>query len=204
MEPPHDTTALLREAREGRPEASSALFERLYDELRRLAHVRLRAHPPGATIDTTGLVHEAYLRLVEPARVEAVDRAHFLALATRAMRYVVLDRARARTRQKRGGSGVDVPLDGVQVAADERAAEVLALDEALDRLQGRAPRLAEVVAFRFYGGLTYEEVAEATGRSVATAERDWVRARMWLYHDLHEADPPDGHEGKGTPPTILG
>jgi RNA polymerase sigma factor (TIGR02999 family) len=199
--PLSDTTALLMDAREGRPEASDALFERLYGELHRLAHARLSVHRPGATLDTTGLIHEAYLRLVEPGRVAAADRTHFLALATRAMRYVVLDRARARARQKRGGAGVAVPLDAVQVAADERAAEVLALDEALERLRTHSPRLAEVVEYRFFGGLSYDEVAEATGRSVATVERDWVRARVWLYRALQEAGGASAGGGEGNGPT---
>ena len=189
MGPSVDTTALLRDARAGRRVASDALFERVYDELRWLAHARLRALHPGATLDTTGLVHEAYLRLVDPGRVAPVDRAHFVALAARAMRYVVLDRARAR--QKRDGQGV--PLDEAEVVADERAADVLALDEAVERLRARAPRLAEVVEYRFFAGLTYDEIAETTGRSVATVERDWVRARAWLYRAMRE----DATAGRG-------
>jgi RNA polymerase sigma factor (TIGR02999 family) len=187
MRPSSDTTALLLDARAGRRDAADALFERLYDELRRLAHARLGAHAPGATLDTTGLVHEAYLRLVDRTRATPSDRAHFLALAARAMRFVLIDRARARAREKRGGPDAAVPLDDAEVAADERAADVLALDEALERLRDYAPRLAEVVEYRFFGGLNYEEVAEATGRSVATVERDWVRARVWLYRALQEA-----------------
>ncbi len=164
-----------------------ALFERLYGELRRLARARLASLRGGETLNTTGLVHEAYLRLIAPERVAPVDRAHFLALAARAMRYVVLDHARARARLKRGGPHAALPLDPDQVAADERAADVLALDDALVRLRARAPRLAETVEYRFYAGLGYAEIAEATGRSVATVERDWVRARAWLYRDLRDA-----------------
>jgi RNA polymerase sigma factor (TIGR02999 family) len=199
MEPAVDTTALLLDARAGRREAADALFGRLYGELRRLARARLRALRPGATLNTTGLVHEAYLRLVDPARVAAVDRTHFVALAARAMRYVLLDRARARVRQKRGRGRAPLPLDAVQVAADERAAEVVALDEALDHLAARFPRLAEVVEYRFFGGLSYDEIAEVTGRSVATVERDWVRARTWLFRSLKEA-PPGGGAGEGNEP----
>ena len=167
--------------------AGDALFEHLYGELRRLARARLSGLRGGETLNTTGLVHEAYLRLIAPERVAPVDRAHFLALAARAMRYVVLDHARARARLKRGGRDAALPLDRVQVAADERAADVLALDEALARLRARAPRLADTVELRFFGGLGYAEIAEATGRSVATVERDWVRARAWLYRDLRDA-----------------
>lgn len=189
-----DTTALLLDARGGNEGASDVLFERLYDELRGLARARLSAHRPGATLDTTGLVHEAYLRLVDGARIAPADRAHFLALAARAMRYVLLDRARARIRDKRGGAQRALPLDAVQVAADERAAEMLVLDEALEQLQAQSARLAEIVEYRFFGGLTYDEIAEVTGRSVATVERDWVRARLWLYRTMQDG------EGEGSPP----
>lgn len=187
--PSTDTTGLLLDARAGRRESADALFERLYEELRGLAHARLSGHRPGATLDTTGLVHEAYLRLVDRSRVTANDRAHFLALASRAMRFVLLDRARARVRQKRGGPRTDLPLDEVQVAADEKAVDLLVLDGALSGLRAHSERLADVVEYRFFGGLTYDEMAEATGRSVATVERDWVRARTWLYRALQ------GHEG---------
>ena len=206
MEPPvADTTTLLREAQAGQRGASDVLFERLYDELRSLAHARLSGHRPGATLDTTGLVHEAYLRLIDRERVTPADRAHFVALAARAMRYVLLDRARARVREKRGGPRAAVPLDAVQVAADERAADLLALDEALERLRAQSARLAEVVEYRFFGGLTYDEIAEVTGRSVATVERDWVRARLWLYRAMREggageeAIRRDGEGNRGDP-----
>ncbi|MEM1042104.1 MAG: ECF-type sigma factor [Bacteroidota bacterium] len=189
MEPAADTTALLCDARAGRPDAAERLFEHLYGALREIAHARLSAHRPAATVATTGLVHEAYLRLIDQTRAAPADRAHFLALASRAMRFVLLDRARARLRQKRGGPHAPVSLDAVQVAADERAAELVALDDALDRLRTRSERLAETVEFRFFGGLTYSEIAEATGRSVATAERDWVRARLWLHRALQDAPP---------------
>jgi len=187
-----DTTGLLRSARAGRRESADALFEHLYDELHALAHARLSGHRPGATLETTGLVHEAYLRLVDRSRVTATDRAHFFALAARAMRFVLIDRARARTRDKRGGSRARVPLDAVQVAADEAAFDLLVLDDALTRLRSRSERLAEVVEYRFFGGLTYEEMAGVTGRSVATLERDWVRARLWLHRALR--DPGEGEK----------
>ncbi len=186
MEPSADTTALLLDARAGRCEAADELFGHLYDTLREIARARLSAHRPGATLDTTGLVHEAYLRLVDRARVTPADRAHFLALASRAMRFVLLDRARARTRQRRGGPRPPLPLDAVQVAADERAVDVLALDAALGHLRAHSERLAEIVEYRFYGGLSYDEIAEVTGRSVATAERDWVRARLWLHRAMQD------------------
>jgi RNA polymerase sigma factor (TIGR02999 family) len=184
-EPP--TTELLLEARAGRREAADALFERLYHELRSIARIRLRGHRPGATLDTTGLVHEAYLRLVNLSQVTPEDRAHFLALASRAMRFVLLDLARARGRHKRGGGRPDVPLDTVQIAAEERAEDLLSLDRALDDLRAHSGRLADVVEYRFFGGLTYREMSTVTGRSVATVERDWARARTWLYRAMRDA-----------------
>ena len=180
----HDTTVLLRRVGEGDAEAAEALYARVYDALRDLARQRLRGHRPGDTLDTTSLVHEAYLRLADGAPPS--DRPHFLALASRAMRYVLVDHARARTAQKRGGGRADLSLTAVQLAADERAADLVALDEALDRLRARSDRLADTVELRFFGGLSYPEVAEATGRSVATVERDWVRARAWLQRALNE------------------
>jgi RNA polymerase sigma factor (TIGR02999 family) len=206
MEPTStDTTTLLLDARAGNEEASDVLFGRLYDELRRIAHARLSAQRPGATLDTTGLVHEAYLRLVDGALVTPADRAHFLALAARAMRYVLLDRARARLRQKRGRGRTPLPLDALQIAAEERAEELLALDEALERLRANSARLAAVVEYRFFGGLTHDEIAEVTGLSVATVERDWTRARMWLYRAMREGDGvPARREGRDGDPAIGG
>jgi RNA polymerase sigma factor (TIGR02999 family) len=176
-----DTTQLLRAARGGDRAAFDLLFSRVYDELRRIAHQRLSRYRPGETLDTTGLVHEAYLKLVDPTVAGAQDRAHFLALASRAMRFIVIDHARARQVQKRGGGEADLPLDEVQIAAEEPAAELLALDRALEQLSALDERQSKLVEYRFFGGLTYEEIAEVTGLSVRTVKRDWVRARTWLY-----------------------
>lgn len=181
-EPP--TTELLFHARAGRRDAIDALFERLYDELRDIASIRLGSHRPGTTLDTTGLVHETYLRLVGRSQVTPEDRAHFLALASKAMRFVLLDLARARGRQKRGGGRSMVPVDTIQVAAEDRAADLLSLERALDGLRMHSERLADLVEYRFFGELTYREMAMVTGRSVATVERDWVRARTWLYRAM--------------------
>ena len=182
-----DTTQLLLAARGGDRPAFDRLFAHVYDALRELAHRRLVAHRPGETLDTTGLVHEAYLRLVDGPRVGWGDRAHFYALASRAMRFVLVDYARARTAQKRGGRTPDVPLDLVQVAADDRAADLLALADAVERLAALDPRLGDVVEYRFFGGLTFDEIAATTGRSVPTVKRDWARARTWLYRSLEPA-----------------
>ena len=163
------------------PEAAPA-FDAVYDELRHLAHGLLRRRTPGETLNTTALVHEAYLKL-DGRDGAAVDRTHFFALAARAMRFILVDHARARQAVKRGGRGVTFgPAHDV---ADLRADEVLALDEALARLADEQPRLAQVVELRFFGGLTFEEAAEVTGVSVRTAKRDWDLARAWLHRAVH-------------------
>ena len=191
-----DTTQLLRQAGAGDRQAHDRLFARVYDDLRAVAHRRLRAGlrrgQAGETLGTTALVHEAYLRLADGPYAGYADRAHFYAMAARAMRFVLVDYARERTAAKRGGAAVDVPLDAVgdalQVAADDRADDVLALAAALERLGAVSPRLRDVVDLRFFAGLTFDEVAEVTGTSVATVKRDWTRARAWLYQSMHDDD----------------
>ena len=194
MASPSDTTQLLQAARAGDAAAREQLWPRLYDELRRIAHARLLRHRPGETLSTTALVHEAYLKLVDRTTADWNDRTHFLSLAARAMRFILTDYARAQTAQKRGGPDADLRLDGLQVAADgdvaQRAADLLTLDAALDRLAALSERLAEVVELHFFGGLTLLEIAEATGRSEATVKRDWRRARTWLYRAMAEDDDP--------------
>ena len=180
-------TQLLQQARSGDRSALDELFPQVYDELRQIAHQRLLRSRPGETLNTTALVHEAYLRLVDQTAAQWQDRSHFFALASRAMRFILIDYSRARTSQKRGGPEAPIPLDTVQIAADERAVELLALDQALEQLTKNDERLGKLVEFRFFGGLTYEEVAEVTGMSVPTVKRDWRRARTWLYHEMQEA-----------------
>jgi len=189
MPTPTSSTELLEAARAGDSRAFDQLFALLYDELRHAAHMRLARQRAGETLNTTALVHEAYLRLVDQTRARWEDRAHFLALASRAMRFVLVDHVRSRTAQKRGGAGWDVPLDAVQIAAESRSADLLALDEALEKLAEFSPRLAQLVEYRFFGGLTHEEIAEITGMSVPTVKRDWARARTWLFRAM-QADEP--------------
>lgn len=185
MEGSNDITQLLRAMRGGDRDRADELFAQVYDELRRIAHQRLSKHRPGATLNTTALVHEAYLRLVDQSQVEWQDRAHFFALSSRAMRFVIIDYVRARTAQKRGGGKDDVPLDDVQLrAADERTADLLTLNDALDQLADVNERLSRLVEYRFFGGLTYKEIAAVTERSVPTVKRDWRRARTWLYQAM--------------------
>ena len=129
-------------------------------------------------------------KLVDQTRAAWQDRAHFFALAARAMRFILVDYARARTAQKRGGTQADLRLDGLQIAeddrADARAEDLLTLNRALDRLAGFDERLSQLVEYRFFGGLTYEEIADVTGRSVPTVKRDWRRARAWLYRVMQD------------------
>lgn len=186
-----DTLSLLRASREGDQSVIDALFSQLYPELRAIAHRQLRAFRPGDTLNTTAVVHEAYMKLVDQGRAEPNDRAHFLALASRAMRFVVVDYARARSTAKRGGDSEKVVIDATEIAGAERADDLLALDEALTRLGALDARLATVVEYRFFGGLEHHEIAQVTGRSVPTIKRDWTRARAWLYREMQGGRAPE-------------
>lgn len=178
-------TDVLTQLRSGRREVLDTLIVTLYDELRDIAHRHRMRRGDDATLVTTALVHEAYLKLVDQSRARWNDRAHFLALAAVAMRHILIDRAKARASAKRGGSYVAVTLDDDVMAIDERPGALLQLNEALDRLAELDARLASVVEYRFFGGLTNEEIAEALGISLRTAERDWAKARLFLRRLLH-------------------
>jgi RNA polymerase sigma factor (TIGR02999 family) len=186
-----ETTQLLIRARAGDPGARESLWPHVYDTLREIARQRLQQYRPGDTLDTTALVHEAYLRLVDGAQVEWQDRAHFFALASRAMRFILVDHARNRSAAKRGGSHGDLRLETVQLVEDaeiaQRAADLITLNDALDCLGEMDGRLGQLVEYRFFGGLSYEEIASVTGRSVPTVKRDWRRARTWLYRSIVDA-----------------
>ncbi|MEM1055386.1 MAG: ECF-type sigma factor [Bacteroidota bacterium] len=188
-----DTTALLLDVSADAPGAVEELFPVVYDELRQIARARLRAHPAVATLDTVALVNEAYVRLVDGTRVTLKDRSHFFALAARAMRFTLVDYARRRAAEKRGGGAVHVTLDERinGTAEEERAAEVLALDESLRRLAEVDERAARVVECRFFGGLTVEETAEAMDLSPRTVKREWQKARLWLTREMQATDGPD-------------
>jgi RNA polymerase sigma-70 factor, ECF subfamily len=188
--PPSVTTWLLR-LREGDPVALEQLLPLVYDELRVLARSQLRAERHGHTLNATALVHEAYLRLCERDRLTPADRRHFFAIAARSMRRVLIDHARARNRQKRGGGAAIQSLGDDAAAADagawltSRAAdELLALDEALQRLAGASERAARVVEHRFFAGLSLEETADVLGVSLKTVQRDWLLARAWLRKEI--------------------
>jgi RNA polymerase sigma factor (TIGR02999 family) len=175
----HDVTRLLAEARDGDADALHRLIPVVYDELRALAH-RQRQRHPGETLNTTALVHEAYEKLAGSDR-DFADRQHFFRLAARCMRGLLIDRARAAHRHKRGGDLAPLPLDAERVAAPEAPDAILALDEALTRLASLDERQAEVVELRYFVGLTIPEAADVLGLSEATIKRDWTAARAWLH-----------------------
>jgi RNA polymerase sigma factor (TIGR02999 family) len=158
----------------------------VYEHLRRLAHRELEREVPGHTLDTTALVHEAYLRLVDQRRGGYRDRSHFLAVATIAMRRILVDHARRHTAAKRGAGARRIPLDLYgDIPAVERGELIVALDDALSRLAQLDSRQARVVECRFFGGLTEEETGEVMGVSVRTIKRDWAKARAWLHQELY-------------------
>jgi RNA polymerase sigma factor (TIGR02999 family) len=191
-----EIAAALSLLRRSAPEGMERLVPLVYAELRRMAHRQLSAEPTGHTLSTTALVHEVYLRLADQTRVEWANGSHFFGLASRAMRRVLVDYARRHRALRRGGAekrplsleGAEAEgnADALTVAA--RGDELLALDEALDRLATFDARAARVVECRFYGGLTEEETAEALGVSRRTVVNDWVIAKGWLYRELRQDD----------------
>jgi RNA polymerase sigma factor (TIGR02999 family) len=165
--------------------ALDGLVALAYDELRAVAHHRLaRLGGAGSTLSTTALVHEMYLKLADHSAADWRDRAHFLAVASLAMRHVLVDCAKARRTLKRGGEQRRISLDDVEIGVDEQADALLQLDEALHRLAAVEPRLARVVECRFFGGLTEEEIADALGVTIRTVRRDWAKARVLLRRAL--------------------
>jgi RNA polymerase sigma factor (TIGR02999 family) len=178
-----EITDLLHDLPQGGDEAMERLFPLVYDRLRRIAHHALQGERPDHTLGTTGLVHEAYLKLVDQTRIQYHDRAHFFAIAARAMRQILVDYARRHRAGKRGG-GRPADLDAGAIALDQRAETLLALDEALDRLARLDPRLGQVVECRFFGGLSEGETAEVVGVTERTVRRDWIKAKGWLRQEL--------------------
>lgn len=188
QQPTLSVTDLLLKARDGDASALADVFPIIYQELRRLAQRQLRKEPDGHTLSPTALVHEAYIRLIDQTRVQWSGRAHFMAIAATEMRRILIDRARRHRSLKRGGSLARVPLEAVELASEERADLLLALDEALTRLKDLDARQAQVVECRFFGGMTEEETAEALGVGTSTVKRDWAKAKSWLYQELYPED----------------
>jgi RNA polymerase sigma factor (TIGR02999 family) len=180
---PADITDLLHRWGEGETDALDQLFPLMYDRMRQLAHQRLRSEPDGS-LNTTALVHEAYLKLVDTPRVTVRDRGHFLGLASRVMRHLLVDHARARKAAKRGLGAAPVRLEDAGWLSDEAVDTVSELDEALQRLHAVDERRTRILEQRYFGGLTLEETAEALGVSLATVKRELRSARAWLALEL--------------------
>jgi len=182
--PPSEITNLLVRSGQGDKSALDQLLPLVYQELRRLAHHQLQQERAGHSLQTTALVHEAYLRLAGQQEVDWQNRYHFFALAAQMMRRVLVDYARARQSEKRGGGAVQVSLSQAESKAEDRAAEVIALDEALSRLATLDRRQSQVIELRYFGGLSVEETAAVLQVSPSTVLGDWRQARAWLYLQL--------------------
>lgn len=180
-----DVTRLLQQLHAGDAAALDQLYPLVYDELRRAAVRALARERVAHTLQATELVHEAYLKLLGPLHVDWQNRAHFLAVAARAMRQILVDHARRRHAEKRGGGVEHVTLGDPEADPSLPAEELLALDDALHRLEEVEPRLRTVVEYRFFGGLTEREIAQVLGVTERTVQRDWVKARAWLYKEIY-------------------
>lgn len=183
---------ILEAAEPGDPSAADQLLPLVYDELRALAHQRMANEPPGQTMQTTALVHEAYLRLVGDPDLRWANRAHFFAAAAKAIRRILVDRARRRRAVKHGGGRARVSLDQLEVTCDDTGPigpeDFVALDEALHRLDRIDPRKAQIVMLRYFAGLTIEDTAQALGLSRTTIKDQWQFARAWLYREMTRND----------------
>jgi RNA polymerase sigma-70 factor (ECF subfamily) len=182
----HEITQLLVAWNNGDRVALEKLIPLVHTELHRIAHRRMAAERPGHILQTTALVNEAYMRLIDWKNVEWRNRAHFFGLAAQIMRHILVDFARAQDREKRGGGGLQVSLSQADKIDDEHSADLVALDDALQALEKLDARQARVVELRFFGGLNQEETAEALKVSVGTVRRDWSIAEAWLYRELHQ------------------
>ncbi|MEE9577387.1 MAG: sigma-70 family RNA polymerase sigma factor [Gemmatimonadota bacterium] len=191
-EPPSTVTRLLDELRAGDSSAFNRLLPFVYQDLKERAHAQRRRWEGDQTLNTTALLNEAYLKLATAAKPDWENRAHFLAVAAKAMRRILIDYARIRRAEKRGGDRVQVTLDKLNLdpgpnLSSERAEALLALDRSLERLSGRNERQSRTVECRFFGGMTIPDTAEALGISLATVQRDWAMAKVWLYRDMQRA-----------------
>jgi RNA polymerase sigma-70 factor (ECF subfamily) len=181
---PHEVTQLLVEWSNGDKSALDKLMPLIYEELKRLAHHYMSRERPGHTLQTTAVVNEAYMRLINRKSIHWQNRAHFFAIAAQSMRSILVDHARSHAYAKRGGGAHKITLDEAMIVSQQKAAEVLALDDALKELAALDPQQTRVVELRFFGGLTIEETAEVLHLSPATIKREWQTAKAWLYHEL--------------------
>lgn len=182
--PAEDITGLLINWGNGDKAALDRVIPLVYEELRQLAHRQMRRERAGDSFQTTALVHEAYLRLVDYKRMRPRDRAHFFGIAAQAMRRILIERARSRGSAKRGSGGQKVSLEEVEDISNARAAGLIALDDALTILSTIDPRKAKIVELKYFGGLTIEETAEVLEISTPTVERDWQTAKIWLHREI--------------------
>jgi RNA polymerase sigma factor (TIGR02999 family) len=181
---PHRLTELLIAWGNGNQAALEQLFPMVYEELSRLAHRYMRRERPGHSLQTTAVVHEAYLRLIDQKQVHWQNRAHFFAIAAQMMRRILITHAQSHAYAKRGGGMLKVSLDEAAILSKERAGELIALDDALERLTAIDSRRSQVVELRFFGGLSNEEIAEVLKISPNTVTRDWNVAKAWLYREM--------------------
>jgi RNA polymerase sigma factor (TIGR02999 family) len=186
-----EVTLLLGEWRGGDQDALEKLIPLIQPELHRLAHHYMSRERPGQTLQTTALLNEAYLRLVDNPRRDWQNRTHFVAAASQLMRRIMVDRARERRALKRGGDAMKVSLDEAVIVSEERAEELLALDEALEKLAAQDPRKGQIVELRYFGGLTTEETADFLKISHRPVRREWRMAKVWLYCALSGEEPDE-------------
>ena len=184
---PHRMTQLLADWSHGDNAALTELTPLVYEELRRLAHRKMTGQRPNHTLQTTALVNEAYLRLADQTNPNWQSRAHFFAVAARAMRQIVVDYARSYRSQKRGGGALKIELDEAAIVSPEESRAIVDLHEALERLSTLDSRKAQVVELKYFGGLNHDEIAEVLKTSTMTVRRDWMFAKTWLYDELHNA-----------------
>ena len=186
---PGEVTALLRHWKQGDEEAMNSLLPLVYKELRRLAHYHMQSERPDHSLQSTALVHEAYLRLVGSHPAQLQDRAHFIAVASRAMRQILVDYARTRSSNKRDG-GCRIEYEDLHFLPVQRDSQLVALDDALEELSRVDERQAKIVEMRFFGGLSSPEISEVLGVSRATVDRDWATARVWLHRQMNRMAEP--------------
>jgi RNA polymerase sigma factor (TIGR02999 family) len=182
-----DVTQLLKDWSGGDEAAADRLMPLVHEELRRLAHQYMRREKPGHTLQTSALVNEAYVRLVDQSKIQWESRAHFFGIAAHLMRQILVDQARRKNFAKRGGGAIRVSLDSANAIAQEQSANVMALDEALKTLEQTDLRKSQIVELRFFGGMSIEETAEALKISPGTVMREWTFARAWLRKEMGQA-----------------
>jgi len=181
-----DVTRILNAIEQGDAKAADELLPLVYEELRRLAGLKMSREPPGQTLQATALVHEAYIRLVGAENQNWSSRGHFFAAAAESMRRILIENARRKQRRKRGGGRQRVELDDAEVAIEGSSTDIIALDEALAKLAEEDPIKADLVKLRYFAGLTIEQAAKILEISRATAERYWSYARAWLFHEINK------------------